>query len=65
MIVEQAFRTGLGYCLVTSIDRQYKKREGLALAKATSMASTNHDMVRTLKGEVYDLMVKEECLWYQ
>ncbi|XP_075656653.1 uncharacterized protein LOC142626825 [Castanea sativa] len=29
------------------------------------MAGTNHDRVQTLKGEVYDLMVKEECLWHQ
>lgn len=29
------------------------------------MVGTNHDMVRTLKGEVYDLMVKEKCLWHQ
>lgn len=29
------------------------------------MAGANHDMVLTLKGEVYDIMVKEECLWHQ
>ena len=29
------------------------------------MARTNHDQVRTLRGEVYDLMVKEDCLWHQ
>ena len=29
------------------------------------MAGINHDQVRTLRGEVYDLMVKEDCLWHQ
>ena len=29
------------------------------------MVGTNHDMVQTLKGELYNLMVKEECLRHQ
>ena len=29
------------------------------------MAGTNHDHVRILQGEVYDLMVKKDCLWHQ
>lgn len=29
------------------------------------MAGINHDQVRTLRREVYDLMVKEDCLWHQ
>ena len=30
-----------------------------------SMNGANHDLVRALKAKVYDLMVKEECLWQQ
>ena len=29
------------------------------------MSGINHDQVRTLREEVYDLMVKEDCLWHQ
>ena len=33
--------------------------------EALSMFGINHDQVRTLREEVYDLMVKEGCLWHQ
>ena len=42
-----------------------QKKKLLAQAEALSMAGINHDQVRTLRGEVYDLMVKEDCLWHQ
>lgn len=29
------------------------------------MVGINHNQVKTLRGEVYDLMVKEDCLWHQ
>ena len=48
-----------------NIRRMLPPKKELAQAEAASMAGTNHDMVRTLKGEVYDLMVKKECLWHQ
>ena len=42
-----------------------QKKKILAQAEALSMAGTNHEQVRTLRGEVYDLMVKDDCLWHQ
>ena len=42
-----------------------KKKKQLAQVELMSMAGMNHDQVRLLRGEVYDLMVKEECLWQQ
>ena len=41
------------------------KKEQLIQAEALSMRGGNHEQVRILKGEVYDLMVKEDCLWHQ
>nr|POE58608.1 hypothetical protein CFP56_50196 [Quercus suber] len=29
------------------------------------MAGVNHEQVKVLRGEVYELMVKEDCLWHQ
>ena len=29
------------------------------------MRRRDHEQVRILKGEVYDLIVKEDCLWHQ
>ena len=29
------------------------------------MARINHEQVRVLRGEVYEFLVKEECLWQQ
>ena len=29
------------------------------------MAGDHHDQIRVLRSEVYELMVKEECLWHQ
>lgn len=29
------------------------------------MGGLNHDQVKILKGEVYDLMVKGDCVWHQ
>ena len=40
-----------------------QKKKLLAQAEALSMAGINHDQVKTLRGEVYDLMVKEDCFW--
>lgn len=42
-----------------------QKKKSLAQAEAISMKCSNHEQVRILRGEVYDLMVKEECLWHQ
>lgn len=42
-----------------------KKRKMLAQAEALSMTGKNHEQVRILKGEVYDLMVKEDAMWHQ
>ena len=41
------------------------KKEQLIQAEALSMRGGDHEQVRILKGEVYDLMVKEDCLWHQ
>ena len=41
------------------------KKEQLIQAKALSIRGGDHEQVRILKGEVYDLMVKEDCLWHQ
>ena len=41
------------------------KKKQLAQAEHMSITGTNHDQVQLLRGEVYDLMVKEECLWHQ
>ena len=42
-----------------------QKKKLLAQAEALSMAGQNHEQVRTLRGEVFDLMLKEDCLWQQ
>ncbi|XP_075636954.1 uncharacterized protein LOC142609252 [Castanea sativa] len=42
-----------------------QKKKSLAQAEAILMMGSNHEQVRILRGEVYDLMVKEECLWHQ
>ena len=42
-----------------------QKKKQLAQAEATSMAGDHHDQIRVLRSEVYELMVKEECLWHQ
>ena len=42
-----------------------KKKKELAAAEQLSMAGISHDQVRILRGEVYELLVKEECLWQQ
>lgn len=42
-----------------------QNKKSLAQAEAISMMGSNHEQVRILRGEVYDLMVKEECLWHQ
>ena len=41
------------------------KKEQLIQAEALSMRGGDDEQVRILKGEVYDLMVKEDCLWHQ
>jgi len=41
------------------------KRKMLEKAELHSMNGANHDLVRALKAEVYDLMVKEECFCQQ
>ena len=30
-----------------------------------SIVGTNHEQVRSLRGDVYDLMVKEDYFWHQ
>lgn len=40
-----------------------QKEKLLTQVEALSMFGANHDQVQILKGEVYDLMVKEDCLW--
>lgn len=42
-----------------------QKKKLLAQAEALSMAGQNHEQVHTLRGEVYDLMLKEDCMWQQ
>ena len=42
---------------------QIKKQ--LAEVEALSMGGLNHDQVKILKGEIYDLMVKGDCMWHQ
>ncbi|XP_050262817.1 uncharacterized protein LOC126707271 [Quercus robur] len=42
-----------------------KKRKLLAQAEALLMTRRNHEQLRTLKGEVYELMVKEDAMWHQ
>ena len=42
-----------------------QKRKLLAHADAWSMARGNHELVKILKGEVYEFMVKEDILWQQ
>ena len=42
-----------------------QKKKLLAQAEALSMSGRNHDHVKILRGEVYELMVKEDCLWHQ
>jgi len=42
-----------------------QKKKQLAQAELMSMVGMNHDQVQLPRGEVYDLMVKEECLWHQ
>ena len=42
-----------------------QKKKQLSQAEAMSMARVNHDQIRALKGEVYELMVREDCLWHQ
>ena len=39
-----------------------KKRKLLAQAESLSMSGNNHEQVQILRAEVYDLMVKENCL---
>ena len=41
------------------------KKEQLIQVEALSMRGGDDEQVRILKGEVYDLMVKEDCLWHQ
>ena len=41
------------------------KRKLLAQAEALSMTGRNHEQLWILKGEVYDLMVKEDAMWHQ
>ena len=42
-----------------------QKRKKLVQAESMFMAGTNHEQVGVLRREVYELMVKEECLWHQ
>jgi len=41
------------------------KKKQLVQARALSIRGGNHEQVRILKGEVYELMVKEDCMWHQ
>ena len=42
-----------------------KKRKLLAKVEALSMTGQSHEQVRILKGEVHELMVKEDSMWHQ
>ena len=42
-----------------------QKKKQLTQAKTKLMAGANHEEIRVLRSEVYELMVKEECLWHQ
>ena len=41
------------------------KKKQLVQAEAVSIRGGNHEQVQILKGEVYELMVKEDCMWHQ
>lgn len=41
-----------------------KKRKLLAQAEALLMTGRNHEQLRILKGEVYELMVKKDAMWH-
>ena len=43
----------------------FREHTTITTTEALSMSGINHDQVRTLREEVYDLMVKEGCLWHQ
>ena len=40
------------------------KKKQLVQAEAVSIRGGNHEQVQILKGEVYELMVKEDCMWH-
>lgn len=42
-----------------------QKKKLLAQAEALSMSRHNHKQVRILRAEVYDLRIKEDCMWQQ
>ena len=42
-----------------------QKKKQFTQAEAMSMAGAHHDQIRVLRSEMYELMVKEECLWHQ
>ena len=42
-----------------------KKKKQLVQAEALSMRGGSHEQVRILRGEVHDLMVKEDVMWHQ
>lgn len=46
-----------------NIHRLLTKKKKLVKAEQLSMARINHEQVWVLRGEVYELLVKEECLW--
>ena len=43
----------------------FREHRTITTIEALSTSGINHDQVRTLREEVYDLMVKEDCLWHQ
>ena len=42
-----------------------QKKKQFTQAEAMSMAGAHHDQIRVLRSEMYELMVKEGCLWHQ
>ena len=63
MLAVLNYRLGANFHSAIFIDcwLKKKKKKELAKAKVLSMAGVNHEQVKVLRGEVYELMVKEDC----
>ena len=66
MLAIQNYRLEAYYRSAIFVDFLLKKKKKKKLAKAEvlSMAGVNHEQVKVLRGEVYELLV-EDCLWHQ
>ena len=67
MLAIQNYRLGAYYRSAIFVDfllKKKKKKKELAKAEVLSMAGVNHEQVKVLRGEVYELLV-EDYLWHQ